>query len=67
MQLQPELGLPLDNGVASVSVIAPNCVSADAWATALLVSGADEGTRLAQAAGIEAIFVLEDGTVRSTL
>ena len=65
--IQPELGRPLDNGVASVSVMAPSCMSADAWATALLVAGADEGTRLAQAAGIDAIFVLEDGTVRSTL
>jgi len=54
--IQPERGRPLDSGVASVSVMAPSCMSADACATALLVAGADEGTRLAQAAGIEAIL-----------
>lgn len=58
---------PLENDVASVSVIAPTCMAADAWATALLVCGAEPGLALAATHGLEAIFVLNDGTVRSTL
>ncbi len=30
---------PVHNGVASVTVLAPTCIDADAWATALLVAG----------------------------
>ena len=65
--IEPGRGMPLVNGVASVSVLAPACMSADAWATALLVSGIERGLALARSSALEAIFVLEDGTVKSTL
>lgn len=65
--MDPARGAPLANGVASVSVLAPTCTAADAWATALLVLGAEAGLRTARDAGLEAIFVLEDGSVRSTV
>jgi len=65
--IEPSRGAPLVNGVASVSVITPTCMSADAWATALLVSGIERGLALARSAALEAIFVMEDGTVTSTL
>jgi thiamine biosynthesis lipoprotein len=34
---------------------------ADAWATALMVLGEIEGPRLAQARGMDALFVLREG------
>ena len=65
--MDPERQVPLANGVASVSVLAPTCMAADAWATALLVLGAEAGLRKAREAGLDAIFVLEDGSVQGTL
>jgi thiamine biosynthesis lipoprotein len=63
--IHPGRDVPLVNGIASVSVIAPTCMSADAWATALLVSGIEMGLALARSAALDAIFVLENGTVES--
>ncbi len=51
-------GGPTNNAVASVTVIADNCIEADAWATALLVLGEIEGTALAGKQDLEALFVL---------
>jgi FAD:protein FMN transferase len=64
--IEPATGKPLKNAIASVSVVAPSCLTADALATALLVSGADDGIRLARVAGVDAIFVFGDGTVRTS-
>jgi len=41
-------------------VVAGSCMLADAWATALLVLGEVEGPRLAQARGMDALFVIRD-------
>jgi thiamine biosynthesis lipoprotein len=49
---------PVNNAVASVTVLAPNCMRADAWATALLVAGPVEGLVMAQRVGIEVLFLL---------
>lgn len=49
---------PVNNGVASVTVLAPDCMSADAWATALLVAGPADGLALARRMGLEALFLL---------
>ncbi len=54
-------GAPLDNAVASVSVLARSCMHADAWATALLVAGPIEGLALAQRMGLEALWLLRRG------
>jgi thiamine biosynthesis lipoprotein len=48
----------VNNAVASVTVLAPNCMRADAWATALLVAGPVEGLVMAQRVGIEVLFLL---------
>jgi len=52
---------PVNNEVASVTVLAGDCMSADAWATALLVAGAEDGPALAQRNGLEALFLLRRG------
>jgi thiamine biosynthesis lipoprotein len=48
----------VEHGLASVSVVHPRAVLADAWATALNVLGPEEGADLAQAEGISAFFIL---------
>ena len=53
---------PVRNGVASVSVLAPNCMWADAWATALLVLGDTAGLALAQRLGLQALWLLRRGS-----
>uniref|UniRef100_UPI00333FC789 FAD:protein FMN transferase n=1 Tax=Castellaniella defragrans TaxID=75697 RepID=UPI00333FC789 len=49
---------PVRNEVASVTVLARQCMHADAWATALLVAGPDEGLALAGRMGLEALWLL---------
>lgn len=49
---------PVRNDVASVTVLAPEGMSADAWATALLVVGGDHGLALAQRLGLEVLFLV---------
>lgn len=49
---------PLRNAVASVTVLAPSCMAADAWATALLVAGAQAGLALAQRQQLSALWLL---------
>ena len=59
--LDPATGAPLCNTIAAVTVVAASCMLADAWATALMVLGEIEGPRLAQARGMDALFVLREG------
>lgn len=49
---------PVRNDVASVTVLARECIAADAWATALLVAGPGEGLALAQRRGLEVLYLL---------
>ncbi|WP_345797567.1 FAD:protein FMN transferase [Castellaniella sp. MT123] len=49
---------PVRNSIASVTVLANECMAADAWATALLVAGPDEGPALARRVGLDALFLL---------
>ncbi|MEM6928139.1 MAG: FAD:protein FMN transferase, partial [Myxococcota bacterium] len=44
--MDPRSGRPYDSVVASVSVVAPDCRTADGWATALMVLSVDDGQRL---------------------
>lgn len=49
---------PVNNAVASVTVLACTAMHADAWATALLVAGPGEGLAKAQRMWLEALFLL---------
>jgi thiamine biosynthesis lipoprotein len=49
---------PVNNAVASVTVLARSCTHADAWATALLVAGPDEGLAMAQRMRMDVLFLL---------
>lgn len=58
--MDPRRGAPLLTSPASVTVIAPTCAQADAWATALMVMGVDAGAVLARRAGLDALFLTRD-------
>ncbi|MHB9797595.1 FAD:protein FMN transferase [Pseudomonas sp. MT3] len=59
--MDPLRGAPLDNAVASVSVLAPTCMLADAWATALMVLGPERGPQVAREHSLGALFLLREG------
>jgi thiamine biosynthesis lipoprotein len=54
--IDPRTGLPVAE-TASVTVTAPDAATADAWATALAVSGVDGLETLPSGAGIEALII----------
>jgi thiamine biosynthesis lipoprotein len=56
--LDPRSGLPIDNGVASVTVVAATCMAADALSTALTVLGPQAGLAHAERHGLAARFLL---------
>ena len=58
--VDPRTAAPVGHAVASVSVLADDCLTADALATALFVLGPEEGLPLfaAQFPGVEALFLL---------
>src|SRR5690554_6781405 len=55
--IDPTTGRPIHHRLAAVHVIMDNATEADAWATALLVLGEQQGVELANNKGIAAIFV----------
>lgn len=57
--LDPRTSQPVTHQTVSVSVFHEACAWADAWATALLVLGADEGMALAEREGLAVRFVIE--------
>lgn len=59
--MDPGSGRPVDNRLASVTVVMPTCMLADAWATALLVMGAPAATELVQQRGMTVLLVLRVG------
>ncbi|HEY9235427.1 MULTISPECIES: FAD:protein FMN transferase [Phenylobacterium] len=57
--IDPRTGRPVVNGLRSVSVIAPDCIDADALCTALTVLGAQEGLDFATRNDVAAHFLVE--------
>ncbi len=56
-EIDPRTGRPVSHGLVQVTVLAPSCMEADAWATALLVAGPREGPDLARRLGLKALFL----------
>lgn len=59
--MHPQTRHPLGNALASVTVLAADCMTADAWATALMVLGEVEGPATALRMGLEALFIVRKG------
>lgn len=65
--LDPETGYPVENGIASVSVICRSGLNADALSTALFVNGLnDRALSFLKAFSAEAVFVFKNGSVYAT-
>ncbi len=56
--IDPRSGKPVTNAVASVSVIATDCMHADSLGTTLTVLGPDEGMAYARRHGLAVFFIL---------
>ncbi len=65
--LDPNTGRPSRSGIRSTTVVASECVLADALATAAFVLGPDRGRELFEGQnGVEGILVIEDGQILKT-
>lgn len=59
--MDPRAGSPVSGEIASVTVIAPTCMDADAYTTALMVLGAEAGSDFARQHDLDALFIVRDG------
>ncbi|MEZ6061178.1 MAG: FAD:protein FMN transferase [Planctomycetaceae bacterium] len=66
--IDPVTGRPVPHPPASVSVIHKSCMTADAWATAMMVLGREKGIAVAKANGLSVLFqeLVGNGQVRET-
>lgn len=62
-EIDASRGEPIRHGLCSVTVVADDCMRADALATALIVLGPDRGPSLAETSGIAAHFIERRGTL----
>ena len=60
--LDPKTGMPVQNGVASVTILSNDSALADALSTACFVLGPDASKALLERCGARAIFLCTDGT-----
>ena len=59
--IDPRTGYPVQHSILSATVIAKDCMSADAYATAFMVMGLEEAERVADAhPDIDACFIYTD-------
>lgn len=58
--IHPRTGMPVEHSLASVTVIRPTCMEADALATALMVLGPEEGFAFASEHDIAALFLVRE-------
>lgn len=60
-EIDPRTGRPVEHALISVSVLADDCLTADAWATALLVLGPDAALSAARQRGLEVLCMVRSG------
>ena len=65
--LSPATGRPIAHDTALVAVVRPTCAEADAWATALIVTGGEDALRLAARRGMKVLTVSASGEQRGPL
>ena len=58
--IDPRRGRPVEHSLAAVSVVHSRCALADAFATALMVLGPDEGWQLALRENLAVLFLIRD-------
>lgn len=60
--IDPRTGQPVNNGIASVTVVAGSTMAADALSTSLMIMGADDAISYAEQNGIAAQLILKNGS-----
>ena len=58
--INPKTGYPSKSSLLSVSVLADDCITADAYGTAIMVLGLDKGKQLLKEKKLEGYFVYND-------
>jgi thiamine biosynthesis lipoprotein len=61
-EIDPRTGRPIAHALASVSVLAADCMRADAWATALIVLGPDEAFQVAVEERLDVLLLIRTPT-----
>lgn len=65
--LDPFTGYPVENGLTQVTILSDSSADGDGLSTSCLLLGYEKGKKLIESMeGIEAAFVMEDGTVYTT-
>jgi thiamine biosynthesis lipoprotein len=66
--IDPRSCRPVEHGLRSVTVIHEDGLLADAWATALMILGPQEGKEMAKKHGLNAVFITDayENTLRTT-
>lgn len=64
--LDPDTGCPVRNNLVSVTIICESGILSDCLSTACFVLGLDEGMKLAEEYGCEAIFVTDSNEIYAT-
>ncbi len=64
--LDSATGWPVQNGLASVTIIADSSAMADAMSTACFVLGREKGMSFARKMGVQAVFIDTDGNASCT-
>jgi len=66
--IDPRTGRPVEHGLVSVSVLADDCMTADAWATALMVLGPESALAMARQHGLDVLCMIRtpEGPVEQT-
>jgi thiamine biosynthesis lipoprotein len=59
--IDPRTGMPVTHQLLSTTVLHEDPTLADAWSTALLCVGETEGLRIAEAEGLRALFIHQEG------
>ena len=67
-EIDPRTGRPVEHGLVSVSVLASDCMTADAWATALIVLGPEAALSAARQHGLDVLCMIHtrDGWLEQT-
>ncbi|WP_290699304.1 FAD:protein FMN transferase [Amphritea sp.] len=60
--IDPSTGQPIKHKLASVTVLADDCATADALATAMMVLGPDKAEAYAEQQGVEALMIVKSDT-----
>lgn len=58
--ISPKTGRPITHKLISVSVLSANCMTADAWATALMVLGPEAGFTIAEQNNLAALLITKN-------